>query len=256
MGRGRGGRVPRLRTRQDHGRLRRRLPAPARRVRRDRLHAPHPTGRRVTRFNALPGTRVFVAKDGRRVVGTVTLVQDSAVGLPMDQMYRDELAGVRAQGRRLGEASTLTVDRAYRASGIGILMRLYRVLSVHALGVARLDDLCMVVRPHHVRFYETFFPFRRIGPTRPYPRLEGAPFVGFRADLRVVRAVEMPAARAGLLPGTPYEFLFASRHYDPVLDRLRRDRPGSTLTPDQVAHFFAGHGVPEAAPALEPALTA
>jgi hypothetical protein len=99
-----------------------------------------------------------------------------------------------------------------------------------------------------VRFYETLFPFRPIGPARPYPRLNGAPFVGFRADLRVVRAVELPAARAGLLPGTPYEVLFAARHCDPV--RLRRAGAGSGLTPEQVAHFFAGHDVRETAPAL------
>lgn len=182
----------------------------------------HPTGRRVTAFNALPSTRVFVARDGARVVGTVTLVQDSPDGLPMDQVYREELSVFRARGRRLGEASTLTIDHAYRRSGLGILMRLYRLLSAYALTIARLDDLCMVVRPHHVRFYETFFPFRQIGPTRPYPRLNRAPFVGFRADLRLVRSVQRVVG-AGLMPGTPYEFLFAPRDYRPVLARLRRD---------------------------------
>jgi N-acyl amino acid synthase FeeM len=148
--------------------------------------SPHPTRRRVGIFNTVPSTKVFVAKDGDRVVGTVTLVRDSPVGLPMDQVYREEVSRFRAPGRRLGEASTLTVDAGYRDSGVAILMRLYRLLSVYATSIARLHDLCMVVRRHHVRFYRTLFPFRQIGPARPYPRLNGAPVVGFRADLTPV----------------------------------------------------------------------
>ncbi len=201
---------------------------------------PHPTGRRVGIFNALPSTRVFVAKDGDRVVGTVTLVPDSPVGLPMDQVYRQELAGLRARGRRLGEAGTLTVDRAYRASGVAILARLFRMLSLYAARIARLHELVMVVAPHHARFYETCFPIRQFGPLRPYPRINGTRVIGLVGDLVMTRAL-IRVARFGVALGGCHDFFFAPRHCRPVLARLRRDLAGSALTPDQVAHFFAGH---------------
>jgi N-acyl amino acid synthase FeeM len=200
---------------------------------------PHPSRRRVTIFNALPSTKVFVARDRGRVVGTVTLVQDSPLGLPMDQVYQDELSAFRASGRRLGEASTLSVDADYQESGVGILMRLYRMLTVYATTIARLHDLCMVVRGHHARFYQTFFPFRPIGPTRPYPRLEGAPVVGFRADLTRIQGL-IHEARAGLVPGSPFDFFFGPEHYGGVMARLHRDLAASAMSPEQVAHFFEG----------------
>ncbi len=126
-------------------------------------------------------------------------------------------------------------------------MRLYRLLSVYATTIARLHDLCMVVRRHHVRFYRTLFPFRPIGPTRPYPRLNGAPVVGFHTDLTPVRALVQEAR--GLMPGSPLDFFFGPEHLPAVLARLHRDLAVSAMSPDQVAHFFAGPGA-EAAGSL------
>lgn len=209
---------------------------------------PQPTRRRVGLFNALPSTKVFVARDGARVVGTVTVVQDSPIGLPMDQVFREEVSAYRAPGRRLGEASTLTVDADYRGAGVAILMRLYRLLSVYVTSIARLHDLCMVVRAHHVRFYRTFFPFREIGPIRPYPRLEGAPVVGFHADVTGVRRRLQEAGTDGM-PGRHYDFIFGPAHFPAVLARLNRDLADSAMTLPQVAHFFAGPGA-EAATSL------
>jgi hypothetical protein len=209
---------------------------------------PHESRRRIGLFNALPSTKMFVARDGARVVGTVALVQDSPIGLPMDQIFRDEVSAFRAPGRRLGEASTLTVDPRYRDAGAAILMRLYRMLTVYATSIVRLHDLCMVARAHHARFYRTFFPFREIGPPRPYPRANGAPFAGFHADVTRLRALLQEAGASGM-PGRHYDFIFGPDHLPAVLARLNRDLPHSAMTLSQVAHFFAGPGA-EAATSL------
>ena len=208
---------------------------------------PHETRRRIGLFNALPSTKVFVARDGARVVGTVTLVQDSPIGLPMDQIFRDEVSAFRAPGRRLGEASTLTVDPRYRDAGAAILMRLYRMLSVYATVMVRLHDLCMVARAHHARFYRTFFPFREIGPPRPYPRANGTPFAGFHADVTRLRAAVQEGGSG--MPGRHYDFIFGPDHLPAVVARLNRDLPDSAMTLEQVAQFFAGPGA-EAATSL------
>jgi N-acyl amino acid synthase FeeM len=200
--------------------------------------APHPSGRRVGIFNALPSTRVFVAKDGDRVVGTIALFLDSAIGLPMDQVYREELNARRARGRRLGEAGTLAVHRDYRALGAAILARLFRMLGLYAARVARLHELVMVVSPHHVRFYETCFPIRQFGSLRPYPRVNGTRVVGLVGDLATTRAL-IRVARFGVSLAGSRDFFFGPRHCRPVLARLRRDAARAAMTPDQVAHFFA-----------------
>jgi hypothetical protein len=208
----------------------------------------HPSGRRLMIFNALPSTKVFVARAQGRVIATVALVQDSSLGLPMDQCYREELDALRARGLRLGEASTLTVDDAYRAAGFPILMRLYRLLIVYAAKIARLDNLCLVARPRHGRFYKHCFGVREIGPQRIYPRINHARVCGLTGSLRTTRAL-IRVAQAGLAVPRPFDFIVGRPHYQRVMARLRRDLPTAALTAEQVAHFFTGYG-PESATAL------
>jgi hypothetical protein len=209
---------------------------------------PHPSGRRLGVFNALPSTKVFVARAEGRVIATVTLVQDSSLGLPMDQSYREELDVLRAQGRRLGEAATLTVDGAYREWGFPILMRLYRTLIIYAATTARLTDLCLVVIPTHKRFYQTFFGVRELGPVRPYPRINHTRVVGLRGDVRVTRAL-IRVAQAGLAVQSPFDFIVGAPHFSQILGQLRRALPTSSLTAAQVTDFFTGYG-PESPTAL------
>jgi hypothetical protein len=208
---------------------------------RDGHMTPHPTGRRVSVFNALPSTRVFVARAGDRVVGTVALVPDSPIGLPMDQVYREELSGFRARGRRLGEAGTLTVQRDYRGSGAAIAARLFRLLTLHAARIARLDELVMVVSPHHRRFYETLFPIRQFASPKPYPRINGTKVIGLAGDLVRTRAL-FRDAEDGITLGGFQDFFFAPPECRQALARLHRDLARAALTPGQVAHFLAGHG--------------
>ena len=70
--------------------------------------APNPTQLRLSHFHAVPETTTFVALDPQqRIVGTVTLVPDSSMGLPMDDAYQAEVDGLRAQGVHLAELSML-----------------------------------------------------------------------------------------------------------------------------------------------------
>src|SRR5882724_13238169 len=85
---------------------------------------PHPTGLRLNIHSALPSTRVFVAKADGRVVGTMTLIVDSQLGLPMDQIYAGDLGGIRSERHQLTEASGLALDPDCQRSGVAILMRL------------------------------------------------------------------------------------------------------------------------------------
>ena len=206
---------------------------------------PHPSGRRLSVYNALPSTKVFVAKAESRVVATATLIEDSPIGLPMDEIYREELRGLRARGRRQAEASALAVHPAYQRSGIAILLRLYRMLVLYAAKIARLHDLCFVVSPHHMAFYPAGlgFPMHQMGPPRAYRRVNGVSAVGFRLKLSLARAL-IRVLHAGLFAGDCHDsvnFFLGPGSYRQVLARLRRDLPRSALTPVQVAHFFAGH---------------
>src|SRR5262249_32852519 len=156
--------------------------------------------------NLLPSTKVFVARSADAVVATVTVVEDSPLGLPIDEAIGAELGRLRERGRRVSEVGALAVDAGHRASGVPILVRLYRVALLYAAAVARLDDLAFVVRPRHRAFYRTLFPLREFSETREYRRLEGAQVIGLRLDLALARAL-IRVERAGY-SATPLRHFF------------------------------------------------
>jgi hypothetical protein len=201
---------------------------------------PHPSGRRLSLHNALPTTKVFVARRGTEVLGTVSVVQDSVLGLPMDEIYAEELARLRRDQRGIAEVSALAIRSECRALGLPILMRLVRMIVVYTAEVARLDDLCIAVNPRHVGFYQKALSFTMFGPLRGYQKVNGAPAVAMRCDLGFVRQL----AETALGGGTDNDlcgFMFAPEAYAELTRALRDDLPWSVLTPQQFHHFFAGH---------------
>jgi hypothetical protein len=166
---------------------------------------PHPSGRRIGLHHSLPTTKVFVCKSGDEVIGTVSLILDSLLELPCDELYRRELAPLRAAGRRLAEVSALAVHERCRTRDLGVLMRLVHLVVAYASRIAQVDDLCITVNPRHARFYE-LLRFRRFGAIKPHPAVQDAPAVPLVLDL----CRSLDAATATAVPR------FANRLLDPV----------------------------------------
>ena len=76
-----------------------------------RYMPPQPSGRRLGVHHVLPSTKVVVAKAEGRVVGTITVVEDSCLGLPMDEAFGGELGLLRERVRRLAEGASLAAGR-------------------------------------------------------------------------------------------------------------------------------------------------
>ncbi len=199
---------------------------------------PRRSGRRLSVHHALPTTKVFVAQTGCQVVGTVTLIQDSLIGLPMDDLYRAELALLRENGRLVAEASALALHPDYRSTGVAILLRLIRMLVIYAAEVARLDDLCIVVNPRHVGFYRRFLEFERFGRLTSFAKVNGAPAAALRLDLHFVRDVidRVQGAEGGR--DEVCDFLFGPDNYQRVMDRLLRNLCEPALTREWFSYFF------------------
>ena len=149
---------------------------------------PDPSGIRASIFNALPDTATFVAKLRGDVISTLTLVPDSPVGLPMDQVYKPEVDRLRQAGRKLGEVSMLcdrrTVERkTFRDRVLSVFLGLSKVMTQYAMRKVHLSDLLIVVHPHHARFYTRYLPFERFAEDRSYASVKGNPAVPLRVDL-------------------------------------------------------------------------
>jgi len=149
------------------------------------LMAPHPSGLRLLPHHLLPETRILLALEQDEVVATLTLIPDTAYGLPLDEVYRERLAPSRGQGRRAAELSSLALAPRYRRHDI--LFHLIKLMHRCAEALA-IDDIWVVVAPKHGRFYQNVMLFEPAGELTYLDKLNGAPGMLYRQDLRTIEA--------------------------------------------------------------------
>jgi len=202
---------------------------------------PHPSGLRLSVHHALPSTYVFVARSGHRVVGTMTLIVDSALGLPMDEIYSDDLWGLRRERSGLTEFSGLALDPDYKSSGVAILLRLIRMVVLHAIQVLHLSDVCIAINPRHAAFYRKAFYFGDLGGLKSYGKVNGAPAVALRLDLDLLRGFISELAADRTISSEVYSFLFRPRSVELAMARLVRDLKVSSQGAVHAPYFFARH---------------
>jgi hypothetical protein len=142
---------------------------------------PHPLGMRILLpHHAVKSTTVVSARREGEVVGTLTLLFDGAVGLPMDELYPEALTRARRAGRRIVEVGNFAIAKHVR--GTAIVMHLMRA-AVRMAMAEKQDDLVIAVHPKHETFYRTIWLMERFGEVAPYPEVKGAPAIGLRGDL-------------------------------------------------------------------------
>ena len=137
---------------------------------------------RYSIHDALPDTTTFLIEADGKPVGTVTVFPDSPLGLPADEIYRREIDGLRAAGRRPVEVGRLAISQEY-AHERSILTNLFDILSICARRMHRADDLVITVNPSHAQFYRRMILFETAGEPRELDSVCGAPAVLLRLDL-------------------------------------------------------------------------
>jgi hypothetical protein len=143
----------------------------------------NPSGLRLTVFNVFPTTVTFVSLLGSEVIATVTVVPDTPVGLPMDEIYSEELQPLRAQNRKLAEVTMLADRRREIRRALPMLLLLMKHVFDYATLVLGANDLCITINPRHERYYGRSLLFRHLGPLRTYPSVRENPALAKRLDL-------------------------------------------------------------------------
>ena len=138
---------------------------------------------RFTPFHVLPRTLTFVAKHGKQVVATLSLVPDNELlGLPMEGLYGSEIAGLRRAGGRIAEATSLADRDLSTTEFLQVFLSLIKLLMQSH--VRRGGDCWVVtVNPRHAAFYRRMLGFRRLGPRRSYDVVQGHPAEAYVLDV-------------------------------------------------------------------------
>lgn len=148
------------------------------------LMDPHPSGMRVNLYSALPYTSVLIAEFEGKIVGTVSLIKDSPLGLPSDKEYRAENTAYRRKGVRLLEVSALAVHPDFRKNSQGSLVSLLMMnyLSRYSNLNMGADALVAVVHPSTRDFYRALFGFEQNGKIIEYKFVKKALVIHLTAN--------------------------------------------------------------------------
>lgn len=193
----------------------------------------HPSKLKISIYNALPQTATFIAKTRERVISTVTLIVDSSLGLPMDEIYKEELDGLRRKGRKLAEVSMLASDTGMFGKGISLMLNsgklllifnLFKLLFDYAREAAGVQDLCIAIHPKHNITYR-YLLFKELGGLKHYRVANGNPAIAKRVDLTTIE--DECKERKGLYR------MFLARKTE--MDKFNRK---ITLSPSDLKYFF------------------
>ncbi|MFL5245597.1 MAG: N-acyl amino acid synthase FeeM domain-containing protein [Gemmataceae bacterium] len=143
---------------------------------------------RFTPFHALPDTAVFVAKQDRQVVATLSLVVDnSLIGLPMECIYADEIARLRAEGRRLVEVTSLADCDLSLREFLPVFITLMQLLTQYSIQKGA-NTLVISINPRHRTFYKKVMGFVPFGAWRAYPAVQNHPAEGYFLDVALLKS--------------------------------------------------------------------
>jgi len=113
------------------------------------------------------------------VIGTITVGFDTGAGLLVDELYKQEVDAIRAQGCRVCEFTKLAID--HKGASKRVIASLFQVASLYAVKIWEYTDIVIEVNPSHVAFYQRMLGFQPLGEERICPRV-GAPAILLRLD--------------------------------------------------------------------------
>lgn len=200
---------------------------------------PDPSGMRVTIYHALPSTTTLCAKYDDQVVGTLSLIRESAIGFPLQRIF--DLTSVRAKEGNIAEVSALAVHPRFRRTGGTILFPLMKFMYEYCTAFFDTRHLVIAVNPRHIEMYESLLFFRRLtaNVVENYDFVNGAPAIGAALDLKA--APEIFRKAYGNKPDRRnlYKFFLETKLPNIQIPHRRFFTTNDpVLTPELIDYFF------------------
>lgn len=197
----------------------------------------HPSGLRLNVYNMLPHTATVVAKIGDEVVGTISVIRENPLGLPLDESI--DTSFYRKPGWQVAEVTGLAVSAEWRGGG-EILFPLLKYIYQYAADYLKVNVFQIATAIEKEDFFRALLFFEPISDTvMRDPLINGTLVVPLYLDLNHAkvqfrRTYGQRGPHADLfsyfttldLPN----FSFPERHLNQALDPF--------LTPELFKYFF------------------
>jgi len=145
---------------------------------------PDETKMRLVKHHALPTTMVLIAELGDEVIGTTSLVLDTALGVPAQKLFPEPVKKLREDGHQFFEVASLAVKKTRRHTGV--FLGLSKLLRHAAIEFYRLNCMFIAINPKAVKFYQHIFFFKRaVREVRYYEDVRNAPAVAMLLDIKL-----------------------------------------------------------------------
>ncbi|MFZ3032377.1 MAG: hypothetical protein WA082_05100 [Candidatus Moraniibacteriota bacterium] len=147
---------------------------------------------KMTLFLSKPTSKTFLGSCGNTPLATVSIIADSPDGLPLDELYQDEIDLLRQKGLRLAEVSQLAIDTTLARELLpekalkknALLFPLFNIILQCGQRDA-LDMLCIAINPKHEPFYDAL-GFETIGDLKYYASFNQAPAIAKALSLHTL----------------------------------------------------------------------
>lgn len=122
---------------------------------------PNKTQLRVIPHHLLPTTTTILAKLNNKVVGSMSIIKDGVLGLPMESSVN--LSEVRLKHANMAEISSLSIHKdVRRAQGGIVFFPLLKFMYEYCVKYANIENLIILVRPHAAYFYKGLMHFEEV----------------------------------------------------------------------------------------------
>lgn len=114
-------------------------------------------------FNAhicLPQTSMLIIKHKDEVIGTMSLIPDSSLGLPSEVTW--DLSKVKSETPNIAEVSCLAIKRSHKSSKGHLLLTLCKFLYEYCTKVAGIDGVVFAATHEVEPFYTDLLLFKRV----------------------------------------------------------------------------------------------
>lgn len=125
---------------------------------------------RASKYNLLPTTIVFIAKISDEVVGTISVMVDSSLGLPIDDF--SDVSQFRSGGRVV-EIGGFCIKESYRSRNSGISVPLALMALRYCIEKIKADYIVLTVRKSVALFYQDICCFKPFGKKRRHSGVMG-----------------------------------------------------------------------------------
>lgn len=200
---------------------------------------PHPSGMRVLAQHLLPQTTTIVAKWDGKVIGTLSLIRDNPLGLPLERLF--DLSARRSGGRRLAEVSSLAVDKSFRGRVSTALFPLFRFVFQYARDCFGTHEFVIAVNPSTVDMYLGLMCFKRLDvQIKSYDFVNGVAAAGLFLNFEEAqkRWVEVFAHRPTRSNFHKYWTEIPNEVRNQLPRRNLSEATDPILTPDLLKDFF------------------